>query len=376
MASFDHPLNRGPAALLLRRLAGSALAATAVLALSATGASAAITTFGSPLSQPATLDTTNNLAYVGTFTPVPPNPEAPNGLFHTQHWGADTAIWNSALAHGEAAAPAGGQAVQVRLEGCAQPAAKGPSPLTQMHFQDISPLPGGGARVNLTSQAFDIPVCGQNGAGGSTVSTYEPVNLCVNKGDYVDFNDEGGYVPFVYRAGVPYQVIAGSPGSSLNSFLRANGTNNGAVMSPTDKTANDGWSANPNEELMLQVVLGTGPDARYACPGGTKEKPATLRPAKIIGQTYHVSKSRTVRLGIYCRGPEPCQGEVTLGLPAQPSAFAHSHVELPGAHTSTVTLHVSPALVALIHKRHSVEALVNLTLGGTVVSQTVTMKVF
>ena len=133
-------------------------------------------TFGSPLSVPATLNTAENLGYPGTYTRVPPAPDAPNGVSHTFHYGADTALWNVGLSAGDARAPATGQALKVSLEGCAQAACGGPAPLTQVHFQDLSPLPAGGARVNITSQAFDIPVCGQNGASGSTVTSYEPMN--------------------------------------------------------------------------------------------------------------------------------------------------------------------------------------------------------
>ena len=55
-------------------------------------------------------------------------------------------------------------------------------------------------------------------------------------------------------------------------------------MSPGDRNANDGFASNANEELMLQVTLGTGPDARYVCPGGTRDRAPTLRPAKVIGR--------------------------------------------------------------------------------------------
>ncbi len=234
--------------------------------------SAAIMSFGSPLSAPATLDTANNLAYLGTYTAVPPAPDAPHGVFHTPHYGADTALWNVKLAAGNPRAPATGQALAVSLEGCAKAAPGGPVPLTQIHFQDISPLPGGGAKVNLTSQAFTIPVCGQHGAGNSTVTTYRPINLCVRRGDYVAFNDEGGYVENVYRAGVPYRVLGRARGSAADSFLRNNGTGNGAILSSSLRFPNEGFAANRGEELMLRVRLGTGPDATHICPGGTSKR--------------------------------------------------------------------------------------------------------
>ncbi len=165
-------------------------------------------------------------------------------------------------------------------------------------------------------------------------------------------------------------------GSTMDSFIRDKGTGNGAVLSPADVTPDDGFAANSGEELLMQVVLGTGPDARYVCPGGSRDKAPTLRPAKINGHSYHVSKARIVKLGLYCRGPEPCQGEVAIGLTGQPNVFGHTAVNLPGGHTTSIAVRVSPALVAAIHKHHSVETLVSLTLGATVVSQNVAMKVF
>jgi hypothetical protein len=233
---------------------------------------AAITSFGSPLSAPATLNTAENLSYVGTYTAVPPAPDAPNGVFHTFHYGADTALWNVRLVHGTPHSPATGQVLEVSLEGCAKAASAGPAPLTQIHFQDISPLPGGGAKVNLTSGPFVIPVCGQHRASGSTITTYRPINLCVKKGDYVAFNDEGGYVENVYRSGVPYRVLGRARGSIADSFLKNNGTGNGAFMSSSQVFANEGFMVNRGEELMLRVQLGTGRDATHICPGGTSKR--------------------------------------------------------------------------------------------------------
>ena len=144
--------------------------AALLTALAPASSPAAITTFGSPLSVPATLNTAKNLDYQGTNTAVPPSPEAPNGVFHTAHFGADTALWNEAAAGRSQRVPTDGQVLKLRLEGCAQAAPGGPTPLTQIHFQDLSPLPGGGVKANISSNPFYIPICGQNGASGSTIS--------------------------------------------------------------------------------------------------------------------------------------------------------------------------------------------------------------
>jgi len=264
-----------------------------LLGVTASGAGAATITFGSSLSQPASKDTANNLGYTGTDVAVP------GQVFHIPHDAADTALWNTQLASGSPTAPEEGQVVSVSLEGCAEQPAGSPTPLTQIHFQDVVPQAGGGTRVNVTTQPFEIPVCGQGGASASTVTTYQPTNFCVAQGDYVDLNDEGGFAPNpagppFYPAGVPYLVIGSASGSAMDSFVRNNGTGNGAVFSPTDTTSHDGFAANQGEELMLQATLATGPDATPLCPGGTKGIPApTPAPVHVTPPPRHHSSSRT-----------------------------------------------------------------------------------
>jgi hypothetical protein len=332
-------------------------------------------TFGSPLSVPATLNTAENLAYEGTYTALPPSPSLPSGLFHTPHYGADTALWNVAEAGGEPRAPATGQALKVSLEGCAQAAADGPPPLTQIHFQDISPLPGGGAKVNLTSQGFEIPVCGEHGASGSTVSTYEPINLCVSAGDYVDFNDDGGYVENVYRSGVPYQVLGAVGGSTADSFVMNNGTGDGASMRPSETSANEGFASNGNEELMEQVTLGTGPDARYVCAGGTAGLPPALPPLRVRPQTDGVNHSRIIHVAMYCRPESGCKGVASLGLVGRTASYGRAEFSLPGDKTSLVPVRVSSKLIALIRKHHGVSTIVSAVMGGATYSQTIVVKI-
>jgi hypothetical protein len=238
-----------------------AFVAVCLALLAPTPSGAAIEHFGSSLKAHASL-TTNDLHYAGINTPFG------SGVVHTAHEGADTALWNVALAGGRPAAPAAGQVTAVSLEGCAQPAGGGPAPLTQIHFQALAPQAGGAAKVALTSQSFEMPVCGQHGASGSTISTYRPTGLCVDKGDYVAFNDEGGFVAGFYPAGVPYRVIAGAQRSSMDSFLLAGGTGNGAVLSPSVVAPADGFAANRHQELLLRATLATGANAIPDCRRG------------------------------------------------------------------------------------------------------------
>ncbi len=371
---LDHPASR--VSQRGRRLAAGLALAGLLAVWAPAGSPAAIVPFGSPLAVPATFNTAEDLGYSGTYTPVPPNPEAPNGIFHTFHYGADSALWNIASADGSPQAPATGQALKVSLEGCAQAASNGPPPLTQIHFQDISPLPaGGGAKVNITSQAFEIPVCGQNGASGSTVSTYEPINLCVSAGDYVAFNDEGGYVPNVYRNGVPYQVIGSASASTMDSFLKNNGTGNGALLSTSDLSADEGFAVNRGEELMLRVLLGTGSNATHMCAGGTAGLPPALPPIRVGRQTDGINHERIVSVAIYCRLTPECKGVATLSMGGEQVSVGNSGFSLRGGTTSHLPIRLSPKLMGLIRRDNGVETRLTAVVNGKTISQTIAVKI-
>jgi hypothetical protein len=305
---------------VLRCITAAIWSIALVLTFVVGSAGAATLTFGSPIAVSASKDTANDLNYQGS------NVALPGSVFHIPHDGADSALWNSQLPVGDPTAPVGGQVVSVRLEGCAK--SGGPAPLTQIHFQSLAPMAGGGAKVELTSQAFEIPVCGVGGASGSTVSSYDPINLCVTQGDYVDFNDEGGFVgaqngPPPYPAGVPYMVIGSVAGATMDSFIRNDGVGNGATFSPTDTTNHDGFASNTGEELMLQATLATGPDATPICPGGTRGVPprgsarATHRhvfPTLTIPtpQLDGMNVRGVVQVAVYCHSASSCTGTITL----------------------------------------------------------------
>jgi hypothetical protein len=370
-----------PANEVIRRFVAGLLLAAPLALVMPVSADAALTTIGSPLSVPATLNTAEDLGYQGTYTPVPPAPDAPNGLFHTFHYGSDTAIWNAGLANGTPRVTATGQAVKIRLEGCAQQAEGGPPPLSEIHFQDLSPLPGGGVKVNISSQGFNIPICGQGGASGSTVTTYEPINLCVSAGDYVGFNDDGGYVPNVYRAGVPYQVLGAVPGSTADSFLRNNGTGNGAILSSSDLSANDGFAANANKELMMQVELGTGADATHVCAGGTQGAAPVLPPIRVSRQTDGVNHERIVSVAVYCRLTPECNGVATLTLAGRSAGVGPTGLvgrkgfSLRPNKTTHLPIRLTSSVMGLIRRNHGITTTLTATVAGKTVTQTITVKI-
>lgn len=360
------------ARLVSRLLCGGVIAA-AVIVSAPPAAQAQVSTIGSPLSVPATLNTAHDLAYPGTNTAVPPAPDAPNGVVHTPHFGADTALWNFSSTHGEEGVPATGQAKKIELEGCAQRAANGPLPLTTVHFQSLSPLPSGGAKVNLTSQGFDLPVCGENGAGASTVTTFLPINLCVSAGDYVGLNDSGGFVPNFYRSGVPYQVLGSVKGATTDSFIKDNGTGNGATLSPSVTSAMDGFATNRNEELLMRVTLATGPDATHICPGGKQGLPAPLPAIRLNAETYGISHNSIVTVAVFCR-VSPCDGVATLSTRGGPE-YGHASFVAQKETTTHIRIPVKADLLRKIRTKHGVSATLSAVVDGKHFSQAIAVKI-
>lgn len=332
-----------------RGLCAAALAATAAVLALPVGARAAVTTFGSPLNVAATKDTAQNLNYPGTNAIT----DGTGAVIHNDHDGADTALWNVTMPHGaRATAPAGGQITAVRLEGCAEPAAGGPAPLTQIHFQSLTPTPGGGVHVDVTSQPLTIPTCGADKATPRTVTTYRPINMCVNRGDIVDFNDEGGFDPAYYPSGVRYRVIGSVAAASMDSFIANNGTNNGAALSPSDVAATSGFARNPHEELLLQSTLATGVDATPLCPGGLHGDPGMPggKPALAFGQaTAGINHQGYVPIAMYCALiGRPCQG--TLKIVAGGRTLGSVTLSAPTGQASLTRIQVGTATLAAVRQ--------------------------
>jgi hypothetical protein len=334
---------------------------------------AEVTNFGSPLTVPATLNTAENLNYPGTNTAVPASPEAPNGYVHTYHFGADAALWSLQQPKGVPRAPATGQALKVRLEGCAVPAFDGTPPLTQIHFQDLTPLPGGGAKINITSQAFDIPVCGAGGASGSTVTTYNPINLCVSQGDYVAFNEEGGFVGHSYQSGVPYRVLGHVAGASTASFIRGGGTNNGDSLPASAHSAMDGYANSDATELMMQVTLGTHGDATHICPGGKQGLPAPLPAIRLNAETYGISHNSIVTVAVFCR-VSPCDGVATLSTRNGP-VYGHTSFAAQKETTTHIRIPVKADLLRKIRAKNGVSATLSAVVNGQRFTQAIAVKI-
>lgn len=165
--------------------------------------------------------------------------------------GADSVFWPRRLpGHRKIKSPARGQVLLVKIKGDA--IRHGPPPNTLFHIQVLRPAGNGRVRVVSTSSNFFIPV----GGSRDQISTYRPVNMCVHKGDYVAFNDVGGYDPKHYPGGTPFRVFSSTIGATTNFFSKANGTNNGDVFKGV---------RHKGEELLMRAVIGTHRDSGKFC---------------------------------------------------------------------------------------------------------------
>ncbi len=267
-------------------------AAGALTTLPAVSGATILPAWGSNLSATPTLDTSN-----GDFSDTTTPTQTQNGVAPVTHDGGDLAVWNTSASLG-ATAPQGGQILQIKVEGCAIEDSRSPTqqssdgnggtvPANTINFQTLT-ASGGTYSVDNTAPYFTLPFCTSTNSSGSrpdlssgqvnasTVTTYQPIHMCVNKGAYVAFEDVGGFItegphgPNYYDQGVPHNVISLARGSAMASFPDAQ--NQGSYASTGSATS--GVQTNPNEELMLQVTEGVGDDAYGLCPGGDANEPA------------------------------------------------------------------------------------------------------
>ena len=175
-------------------------------------------------------------------------------------------------------------------------------------------------------------------------------------------------------------MLGAVQGSTTDSFIKGNGTGNGAVMSPSETSANEGFATNQNEELMMQVEIGTGADAAYVCPGGRKGAPPVLPVIHVRPQTDGVNHSRIVKIAIYCRPAGGCPGTAMLTTPGVGESAAdvvgRATFDLRGDTTSLVPVRVSPNLLRLIRAHDGTATTVIATVDGHTFTQTIEIKIF
>ena len=268
-----------------------------------------------------------------------------------EHHGPDSAFWNVSLpGGGSGAAPADGEVTEVKVKGMVIPDPLGQiKPMTMIHFQVLHPMGDGSMMVMLSSAAFYTPLGGDSQA----ISTYHPFNLCVRKGDIVDFNDIGG---FEWRwgayYGMPFQTFSRVPSSTTAGYYADNGTNNGSR-----------WKAQElkqGEELLMQTKLSTGPDSTDYCHGGYKQhifKGLSIRDSQLPTVRTRV---RTVKVRATCPGPSygACRGTMKLvaTIKGVRQTIGTKSFSVKPAYSTNVEFKLSKSVVRAIQKARSVQA--------------------
>ena len=223
----------------------------------------------------------------------------------------DIVFWPRDLPGATVDVPVKGQAIIMRLKGGTQQPRGGPSgapDYDQMRFVVLRSQGDGTWRTTATSVPHRAPVIGR-GADENTVTEFTSVDpLCVERGDRIGLVTVGGFDAQLFPKGLPYQVFAATPGATLNEFRAG-----GAISQGQTVIRGDGVS---DTELLLQVVVGTGPSARPTC-GGTAPSgsdPGTFpEPSDPPGPTTPGATGRA-RIPKPARAPRMFDGKVRLTL--------------------------------------------------------------
>ncbi|MEA2373778.1 MAG: hypothetical protein QOD53_241, partial [Thermoleophilaceae bacterium] len=213
-------------------------------------------------------------------------------------------------------------------------------------------LGDGSVKVMLSSAAFRLPV----GGNPQQVSSFKPLNLCVQKGDYVDFNDIGGaeWAWGGYR-GMPVQAFSRTPNSTMSQYTANDGTNIGAQFKPA--------FTDPGKELLMQTAVASGRDATDICPGGYMQHVFTG--AKVIGGQTAILRTRTrsAKVKVACPGPSygSCKGVLSLD-----ATFGNQNVlvgstsfNIKPGYTTSIEVKMTAATVKLAQKARTLASNAN-----------------
>lgn len=273
---------------------------------------------------------------------------------------ADGIYWPTSVKGSDPRLPASGQIVEVRVKGTSPKEAQARNPpLNSVHIQNMRAVDGGLLQTVLTAGPFDIPSQGDP----NQISTFRPVNLCVVKGDYVDFNESGGWgwnpaapdnfdgnlypngQPHIYKDGAPFQIFGSVP-RSTTAFYSGDGTTGQPLSSSTGPLA----GVMQDTEMLMQYKLATGSDVGGACayylqhpnadprkgrtakdyidslppPPPPVVKPPTAHPMLIWSVLLQVKRSRAYAPRVFCPRGAACTGTAVLtakGTSTPPVAF-------------------------------------------------------
>jgi len=191
---------------------------------------------------------------------------------------ADTLFFNVSQKNSHQS-PVSGQILAVRVKGALVPRKDvDETKWNVFHTQVLRPNAGGTYTVDSSSQTLNFPP----GGSADEIHTFVPSTQCIRAGETVAFNHFGGWNGDSAQPGARYQIFKRDSTSSLFWYERDQGTNNGTTFTPLEQRHTDGSPILPGdpawngftpgqslqEEVMMQVVVGTGFDSSNLCEGG------------------------------------------------------------------------------------------------------------
>ena len=174
-----------------------------------------------------------------------------------------------------------------------------------MHFVVLRPAGDGTWRTTATSVDQRMPVISDPDAISTYTSGVAP--LCVQPGDRIGLASVGGFDPQLFPAGLPYQVFGAVQGALAQEFRAGGAIAENRTVVRGDRV--------PDAELLMQVVIGTGPDARPTC-GGTAPSGSDpgLSPGPSGPPPPAAATPGSVRIPKPARDPRMFDGKVRLTL--------------------------------------------------------------
>lgn len=231
---------------------------------------------------------------------------------------ADTLFFNTSTKNSHRS-PVSGEILAIRVKGRIVPRAPEVDKDNNIwHSQVLRQNADGTYTVDSSSQHLYFPI----GGSADEVHTFVPSTQCVKAGEFVDFNHIGGWNGDPNETATKYQIFKRDAESILQWYERDNGTNIGETFATNQQRTTSGEPMQTNgfppgrplqEELMMQVVVGTGFDASSLCEGGLKGY--EYGGAEVKSQTFTVYEDGVAGARVGCTsGREFCEGAIKLTL--------------------------------------------------------------